>query len=147
MGGAWTPWESLHWKLTLGEKSIATLGKWTCISSMRVQCSTTELHPQIPTSSACNTRHRALHRETITCLFLNNPFPSFLTAASKRHQPPGYTGTVQRAEGSKVSGTYTGGRVQFGHTHTFTHAHGNAKLGRNKVSQSNRHDFHINCTW
>ena len=29
--------ESLHWKLTLGEKSLASLGNRTCVSSMLVQ--------------------------------------------------------------------------------------------------------------
>ena len=31
--------ESLHWKLTLGEKSLAAPGKRTCISGALVQCS------------------------------------------------------------------------------------------------------------
>ena len=31
-GAVWTPQESLHWKLTLGEKSLAASGTWTCIS-------------------------------------------------------------------------------------------------------------------
>ena len=31
-GAVQTPWESLHWKLTLGEKSLATPGTRTCIS-------------------------------------------------------------------------------------------------------------------
>ena len=32
-----TPWKSLHWKLTLGEKSLAAPGNWTCLSSVPVQ--------------------------------------------------------------------------------------------------------------
>ena len=31
-GGVRTPWESLHWKLTLGEKSLAALGNRTCLN-------------------------------------------------------------------------------------------------------------------
>ena len=38
--GVWTPSESLHWKLTLGVKSLATLGNWTCASSVPVRLST-----------------------------------------------------------------------------------------------------------
>ena len=41
MGGVPTPSDSLHWKLTLGGKSLATLGNWTCLSSVSAQCSTT----------------------------------------------------------------------------------------------------------
>ena len=39
-GAAWTPKESLHWKLTVGEKSLAALENRTCLSSMLGQCST-----------------------------------------------------------------------------------------------------------
>ena len=31
-----TPWESLHWKLTLAEKSLAAVGNQTCVSSSLV---------------------------------------------------------------------------------------------------------------
>ena len=41
-----TPWESLHWKLTVGEKSPAAPGNRTCVGGVAVQCSTNELHPQ-----------------------------------------------------------------------------------------------------
>ena len=37
--GVWTPKESLHWKLTLERKSLATPWNWTCISGMLVRCS------------------------------------------------------------------------------------------------------------
>ena len=37
---AWTPWESLHWKLALQEKVIAALGNRTCVGSVPVRCST-----------------------------------------------------------------------------------------------------------
>ena len=39
-GGVQIPSESLHWKLTLGEKSLATPGNWPCVRGMPVQCST-----------------------------------------------------------------------------------------------------------
>ena len=32
--------KSLHWKLTLGEKSLAAPGNWTCLSGVPVRCST-----------------------------------------------------------------------------------------------------------
>ena len=35
--GVRTPWESLHWKLTLGEKSLVATGNHTCLSGMPVQ--------------------------------------------------------------------------------------------------------------
>ena len=35
-GAPRTPWESLRWKLTLGEKSLAALGSWTCVSGLLV---------------------------------------------------------------------------------------------------------------
>ena len=38
-GGVRTLRESLHWKLTLGRKSLATPGNWTCISSVMVRYS------------------------------------------------------------------------------------------------------------
>ena len=47
-GGIWTHYESLHLKLTLGEKSIAAPGNRTCVSGMTVWCSTNELHPYLP---------------------------------------------------------------------------------------------------
>ena len=37
--GARTPQESLHWKLTLGEKSLAAPGNRTCVSGVPVRCS------------------------------------------------------------------------------------------------------------
>ena len=40
MGGVQTPLESLHWKLTLGEKSLAAPGNQTCIGNVPVWCST-----------------------------------------------------------------------------------------------------------
>ena len=36
--------KSLHWKLAVGEKSLAAPGNWTCVSSVPAWCST-ELHP------------------------------------------------------------------------------------------------------
>ena len=44
--GVQTQKKSLHWKLTLGEKSLATPGNWTCtcVSGVPVQCSTRELN-------------------------------------------------------------------------------------------------------
>ena len=39
-GGVRTPWESLHWKLTLGEKSLAAQRNRTCVGSVPVRCST-----------------------------------------------------------------------------------------------------------
>ena len=36
--GCMDPKESLHWKLTLGRKSFASPGNWTCVSSMMVWC-------------------------------------------------------------------------------------------------------------
>ena len=39
-GGVWTSKESLHWKLTQGEKSLAAPGYRTCVSSVPVRCST-----------------------------------------------------------------------------------------------------------
>ena len=38
-GGVWTLWESLHWKLTLGEKSLSAPGSRTCVSSVPVRWS------------------------------------------------------------------------------------------------------------
>ena len=43
-GGVWTPFESLHWKLTLGEMSLVTPGNRTCISGVRIQCCTNWIH-------------------------------------------------------------------------------------------------------
>ena len=44
-GGIRTPWESLHWKFTLGEKSHSAQENWIFVSCMPVGCSSTELHP------------------------------------------------------------------------------------------------------
>ena len=38
-GGVRTPKESLHWKLTLGRKSLAAPGNRTCVSGVTVRCS------------------------------------------------------------------------------------------------------------
>ena len=40
-GGVQTPFESLHWKLTLGEKSLAAPGNRTCNGGMLIQHFTT----------------------------------------------------------------------------------------------------------
>ena len=37
--GIWTWKESLHWKLTLGRKSFAAPGNWTCVSGVMARCS------------------------------------------------------------------------------------------------------------
>ena len=37
--GVWTPYESLHWKLTWGENSLAAAGNWTCIGGVPLWCS------------------------------------------------------------------------------------------------------------
>ena len=39
-GGAQTPKESLHWKLTPGEKYLAEPGNRTCVSNVPVRCPT-----------------------------------------------------------------------------------------------------------
>ena len=39
-GDVWAPWGSLHWKLTLGENSLAAPGNRTCVSGVPVQWST-----------------------------------------------------------------------------------------------------------
>ena len=38
--GVWTLWESLHWKLILGEKSCVAPGNQICFSGLPVWCST-----------------------------------------------------------------------------------------------------------
>ena len=44
-GGGMNTRKSLHWKLTMGEKSLAALGNQTCVSGVMVRCCNQQLHP------------------------------------------------------------------------------------------------------
>ena len=55
-GGVRTPQERLHWKLTVGEKSLTAPRNRTCIDSLPVRCSTNWLHPQAAVSTFCQNK-------------------------------------------------------------------------------------------
>ena len=48
-----TPWESLHWKWTLGKKSLAAPGNRTCVSGVTVRRSTNWATSSLPHFSSC----------------------------------------------------------------------------------------------
>ena len=79
--------ESLPWKLSLGEKSLAAPGNWTCVSSMTVRCSNQLSY--IPILMNLNQRPTAGH---FTC------FVSSLTAGQN---------VRSRAEPDKTAPTTT----------------------------------------
>ena len=61
-GGVRTKWESLHWKMTLGEKSLAVPGNRTCVSDLMIRCST--IWATSPPFLNWKTKHRAEPRSS-----------------------------------------------------------------------------------
>ena len=68
--------QSLHWKLTLGEKYLTAPGNQTCISSMMVWYSINELHP-----------HNPSYRAVVLLLMKPPPSYEFLYEHLRNHHP------------------------------------------------------------
>ena len=71
-GGVRTAQESLHWKLTLGEKSLVAPGNRTCVGGVLARSLPTELHPHLPTFPVLivfTTFSRAVSRYMVAAMF------------------------------------------------------------------------------